>query len=86
MIELSSAWLKHEISIKKASNTYYIWISQNAKLSKQYAGSIGLMSGGRTRGRRIECMAEAYPELQALLRVHIKSGKTGCCTVQISIN
>ena len=38
--------------------------------------SIGLMSGGRTRGRRPDRMAEAYPELQALLKVHIKSHKT----------
>jgi hypothetical protein len=39
--------------------------------------SIGLMSGGRTRGRRPDRMAEAYPELQALLEVHIKNRKTG---------
>ena len=30
--------------------------------------SIGLMSGGRTRGRRPDRMAEAYPELQTLLK------------------
>ena len=30
--------------------------------------SIGLMSGGRTRGRRPERMAEAYPELQEIVR------------------
>ena len=29
--------------------------------------SIGLMSGGRTRGRRPDRIAEAYPELQALV-------------------
>ena len=39
--------------------------------------SIGLMSGGRTRGRRPDRMAEAHPELQILLKVHIKGGKTG---------
>jgi len=39
--------------------------------------SIGLMSGGRTRGRRPDRMAEAYPELQELLKVHVKGGKTG---------
>jgi len=39
--------------------------------------SIGLMSGGRTRGRRPDRMAEVYPELQALLKLHIKSRKTG---------
>ena len=30
--------------------------------------SIGLMSGGRTRGRRPDRMAEAYPELQNFLK------------------
>ena len=39
--------------------------------------SIGLMSGGRTRGRRPDRMVEAYPELQELLKVHVKGGKTG---------
>lgn len=38
--------------------------------------SIGLMSGSRTRGVKPNRMAEAYPELQALLKVHIKSHKT----------
>ena len=38
--------------------------------------SIGLMSGGRTRGVKPNRMAEAYPELQALLKLHIKSRKT----------
>jgi hypothetical protein len=33
--------------------------------------SIGLMSGGRTRGRRPDRMAEAYPELQALVKAHV---------------
>lgn len=32
--------------------------------------SIGLMSGGRTRGRRPDRMAEAYPELQDVLKVN----------------
>ena len=35
--------------------------------------SIGLMSGGRTRGVKPNRMAEAYPELQALLKQRIKS-------------
>jgi hypothetical protein len=34
--------------------------------------SIGLMSGGRTRGVKPNLMAEAYPELQAILKEHIK--------------
>ena len=48
---------------------------------------LGFMNGTRTRGRKPDRMAEAYPELQALLKVHVKGGKTGCgCTVQVSIN
>jgi len=39
--------------------------------------SIGLMTGGRTRGRQPDRMAEAYPELQELLKVQVKGGKTG---------
>jgi hypothetical protein len=35
------------------------------------------MSGGRTRGVKPNRMTEAYPELQALLKVHIKNSKTG---------
>jgi hypothetical protein len=34
--------------------------------------SIGLMSGGRTRGRRPDRMAEAHPELQALVKAYVK--------------
>jgi hypothetical protein len=30
---------------------------------------IGLMSGGRTRGRRPDRMNEAYPELEAMLKL-----------------
>ena len=35
--------------------------------------SIGLMSGGRTRGRRPDRMAEAYPELQIQIKTLRKS-------------
>jgi len=35
--------------------------------------SIGLMSGSRTRGIKPNRMAEAYPELQTLLKQHIKT-------------
>ena len=38
---------------------------------------IGLLKGTRTRGLRSNRMAEAYPELQELLKVHVKGGKTG---------
>jgi hypothetical protein len=37
--------------------------------------SIGLMSGGRTRGRRPDHMTEAYPELQAAVKHQIRLGK-----------
>ena len=39
--------------------------------------SIGLMSGGRTRGVKPNRMAEAYPELQTLAKAYVKSSKTG---------
>ena len=39
--------------------------------------SIGLLSGGRARDRRPDRVAEVFPELEALLKVHIKSGQTG---------
>ena len=39
--------------------------------------AIGLLRGAKTRGRRPDRMAEAYPELQALLKLRIKSRKTG---------
>ena len=39
--------------------------------------SIGLMSGTRSRGVKPKRMAETYPELQALLKVHVKNSKTG---------
>jgi len=39
--------------------------------------SIGLMSGGRTRGVKPNRMAEAYPEFQALLDLFMKSRKAG---------
>jgi len=38
--------------------------------------SISLMSGGRTRGVKPNRVAEAYPELQTLLRAYVKGGKT----------
>ena len=38
--------------------------------------SIGLMSGGRTRGRPPDRMAEAYPELQVILKAFVKGGKS----------
>ena len=39
--------------------------------------SIGLMSGGRTRGSRPDRMDEACPELQAQAKIYLKSCNTG---------
>ena len=39
--------------------------------------SIGLMSGGRTRGVKPTRMSEAYPELHARLKAYVKGSKTG---------
>ena len=47
--------------------------------------SIGLMSGGRTRGVKPNRMAEAYPELQTLLKAHVKGSNSIRNTAQISI-
>ena len=39
--------------------------------------TLGFMNGTRTRGRKPDRIAEAYPEIQALLKVCVKGGKTG---------
>jgi len=44
---------------------------------EQVGFSIGLMKGGRTRGRQPVRMAEAYPELHMMLKLYVKGGKTG---------
>ena len=38
---------------------------------------LGFMNGTRTRGRKSDRMAESYPELQELLKIHVKCSKTG---------
>jgi hypothetical protein len=38
---------------------------------------IGLLKGPRTRGVKPNRIAEAYPELQILLKLYVKGGKTG---------
>ena len=40
--------------------------------------SIGLMTGGRTRGRQPDRMAEAYPELQDFLKKLSKNKNRNC--------
>ena len=42
--------------------------------------SIGLVSGGRTRGRRPDRMAEAYPELQDLVKLKTNLVGWSCCS------
>ena len=38
---------------------------------------LGFMGGTRTRGRKPDRMADAFPELQILLKLRVKGGKTG---------
>ena len=38
--------------------------------------ALGLMSGGRSRGRRPNRMAEAYPDLRALIKIHLEKNIT----------
>ena len=38
---------------------------------------LGFMNGNRTRGRKPDRMAEAYPELQALIKVYVYRAKSG---------
>ena len=71
-----TANLKHGRETRETRNERSLGSARLAVL-EAVGFSIGLMSGGRTRGRRPDRMAEAYPELQALLKVHIKSHKTG---------
>jgi hypothetical protein len=66
----------HGRETRKARNERSLGSARLAVLEAVGFG-IGLMSGGRTRGRRPDRMAEAHPELQILLKVHIKGGKTG---------
>ena len=37
---------------------------------------LGFMNGARTRGRKPDRMAEAYPELQALIKVYVYRAKS----------
>ena len=38
---------------------------------------LGYVNGNRTRGRKPDRMAEAYPELQALIKVYVYRAKSG---------
>ena len=39
--------------------------------------NLGFMNGTKTRGRKPDRIAEAYPELQDLIKVHFQIMKTG---------
>ena len=71
-----TANLKHGRETRETRNERSLASARLAVL-EAVGFSIGLMTGGRTRGRRPDRMAEAYPELQLFLKAQIKSSKTG---------
>ena len=70
-----TANLKHGRETRETRNERSLGSARLAVL-EAVGFSIGLMSGGRTRGVKPNRMAEAYPELQALLKVHIKGARS----------
>jgi len=69
-----TANLKHGQETREARNERSLASARLAVL-ESVGFSIGLMSGGRTRGRRPDRIAEAYPELQSMLKEYVKGGK-----------
>ena len=67
--------LKHGRETREARNERSLGSARLAVL-EAVGFSIGLMSGGRTRGRRPDRMAEVFPELRTLLKTSAKNGKT----------
>ena len=67
---------KHGRETREARNERSLASARLAVLEAVGFG-IGLLKGPRTRGVRPNRMAEAYPELQELLKVQVKGGKTG---------
>ena len=67
----SSAKTIHGRETREARNERSLGLARLAVL-ESVGFAIGLMSGGRTRGRRPVRMAEAYPELQTLLKQRFK--------------
>ena len=65
----------HGRETRKTRNERSLGSARLAVLEAEGYG-IGLMSGGRTRGVKPNRMAEAYPELQSLLKSYVKGGKT----------
>ena len=68
--------LKHGRETREARSERSLASARLAVLEAVGFG-IGLLKGPRTRGVKPDRMAEAYPELQALLKLHIKNHKTG---------
>ena len=71
-----TANLKHGRETREARTERSLGSARLAVLEEVGFG-IGLLKGPRTRGIKPNRMAEVYPELQALLKLHIKSRKTG---------
>ena len=70
-----TANLKHGRESRETRNERSLGSARLAVL-EAVGFSIGLMSGGRTRGVKPNRMAEAYPELQTLAKAYFKSSKT----------
>ncbi len=70
-----TANLKHGRETRETRNERSLGSARLAVL-EAVGFSIGLMSGGRTRGVKPNRMAEAYPELQTLAKAYVKSSKT----------
>ena len=70
-----TANLKHGRETRETRNERSLGSARLAVL-EAVGFSIGLISGGRTRGRRPDRMVEAYPELQALLKLYADGDKS----------
>ena len=65
----------HGRETRKARSERSLGSAQLAVL-EEIGFELGLMSGDRSRGVKPHRMADAYPELQALLKVHFKGAKS----------
>ena len=61
----------HGRETRKTRNERSLGLARIAVL-REVGFALGFMSGPRTRGRRPDRMAEAYPELQTLLRAYFR--------------
>lgn len=71
----SEAKTTHGRETREARNQRSLGLARIAVL-REVGFALGFMQGPRTRGRRPDRMDEAYPELQALLKVHIHDAKS----------